>query len=174
MVVGFRSLLLRITTRRLSTSSQPRASLSCFFFFLMIRRPPRSTLFPYTTLFRSPRAFGLQERPARAGVGGVGELAVFSAIAAGLHGVEDVAVGHLAAVHVDRDRGSRIGILDLVVLERRGQSAGLGDPRHHLGLLAELGDVLLGAAAMDRERRSAAADPVDALAAPHAGNVVER
>src|SRR5256885_7189909 len=26
---------------------------SSFFFFLMIRRPPRSTLFPYTTLFRS-------------------------------------------------------------------------------------------------------------------------
>src|SRR5437660_2857084 len=25
-----------------------------FFFFLLIRRPPRSTLFPYTTLFRSP------------------------------------------------------------------------------------------------------------------------
>src|SRR5450432_4556945 len=35
-----------------------------FFFFLMIRRPPRSTLFPYTTLFRSsgswlPRADAL-------------------------------------------------------------------------------------------------------------------
>src|SRR5260370_29535696 len=28
---------------------------SLFFFFLMIRRPPRSTLFPYTTLFRSLR-----------------------------------------------------------------------------------------------------------------------
>src|SRR3712207_8140886 len=28
----------------------------CSFFFLMIRRPPRSTLFPYTTLFRSPRS----------------------------------------------------------------------------------------------------------------------
>src|SRR5256885_14564016 len=27
--------------------------LTSFFFFLMIRRPPRSTLFPYTTLFRS-------------------------------------------------------------------------------------------------------------------------
>src|SRR6266513_5561494 len=27
-------------------------------FFLMIRRPPRSTLFPYTTLFRSPRHGG--------------------------------------------------------------------------------------------------------------------
>src|SRR6267143_5280874 len=30
-------------------------SLFLFFFFLMIRRPPRSTLFPYTTLFRSRR-----------------------------------------------------------------------------------------------------------------------
>src|SRR6266849_4853731 len=29
-----------------------------FFFFLMIRRPPRSTLFPYTTLFRSPARAG--------------------------------------------------------------------------------------------------------------------
>src|SRR2546430_717527 len=35
-----------------------------FFFFLMIRRPPRSTLFPYTTLFRSAPAIGdeLSER----------------------------------------------------------------------------------------------------------------
>src|SRR5260221_8565613 len=29
------------------------ATIRHFFFFLMIRRPPRSTLFPYTTLFRS-------------------------------------------------------------------------------------------------------------------------
>src|SRR2546425_6840090 len=29
-----------------------------FFFFLMIRRPPRSTLFPYTTLFRSASRVG--------------------------------------------------------------------------------------------------------------------
>src|SRR2546426_3651312 len=35
--------------------------LDLFFFFLMIRRPPRSTLFPYTTLFRSP---GLGDRGA--------------------------------------------------------------------------------------------------------------
>src|SRR3712207_9036586 len=34
-----------------------------FFFFLMIRRPPRSTLFPYTTLFRSRRLPG--GRPSR-------------------------------------------------------------------------------------------------------------
>src|SRR5256885_7470984 len=33
----------------------PPCSFRCCFFFLMIRRPPRSTLFPYTTLFRSPR-----------------------------------------------------------------------------------------------------------------------
>src|SRR5712692_10642592 len=33
-----------------------------FFFFLMIRRPPRSTLFPYTTLFRSHQRGG-RRRP---------------------------------------------------------------------------------------------------------------
>src|SRR2546428_9294184 len=32
--------------------------MSLIFFFLMIRRPPRSTLFPYTTLFRSALRFG--------------------------------------------------------------------------------------------------------------------
>src|SRR5437588_8508735 len=42
-----------------------------FFFFLMIRRPPRSTLFPYTTLFRSSARRGCRAcrwwraRPAR-------------------------------------------------------------------------------------------------------------
>src|SRR3712207_8578697 len=34
--------------------SAPQSPTTCYFFFLMIRRPPRSTLFPYTTLFRSP------------------------------------------------------------------------------------------------------------------------
>src|SRR3712207_8219350 len=39
------------------------------FFFLMIRRPPRSTLFPYTTLFRSAEARGRHGQPgARPGV----------------------------------------------------------------------------------------------------------
>src|SRR2546423_7845128 len=32
---------------------KPSLGAGSFFFFLMIRRPPRSTLFPYTTLFRS-------------------------------------------------------------------------------------------------------------------------
>src|SRR3712207_7159560 len=48
-------------------------------FFLMIRRPPRSTLFPYTTLFRSPRLFPPQGE-------GAGDV----------EAVEDVAVGPLA------------------------------------------------------------------------------
>src|SRR5690349_25175427 len=34
-----------------------------FFFFLMLRRPPRSTLFPYTTLFRSKNETILLSRP---------------------------------------------------------------------------------------------------------------
>src|SRR5690349_23055502 len=33
--------------------TSPSFIILSFFFFLMIRRPPRSTLFPYTTLFRS-------------------------------------------------------------------------------------------------------------------------
>src|SRR5256885_16701608 len=41
-----------------------RYYLFLFFFFLMIRRPPRSTLFPYTTLFRSDeRADDREQRP---------------------------------------------------------------------------------------------------------------
>src|SRR2546427_6639417 len=36
-----------------------------FFFFLMIRRPPRSTLFPYTTLFRSHFEATLKRETAR-------------------------------------------------------------------------------------------------------------
>src|SRR5205823_6678814 len=36
-----------------SASPTQAAPRLCVFFFLIIRRPPRSTLFPYTTLFRS-------------------------------------------------------------------------------------------------------------------------
>src|SRR3712207_8464271 len=49
------------------------------FFFLMIRRPPRSTLFPYTTLFRSEQPLAL--------LGGIAEEAAagFRAIVARAH-----------------------------------------------------------------------------------------
>ena len=49
---------------------------SSFFFFLMIRRPPRSTLFPYTTLFRSVSAVinvGTATIAAFIGAGGLGQ-----------------------------------------------------------------------------------------------------
>src|SRR2546422_8897273 len=63
-------------------------SLSCFFFFLMIRRPPRSTLFPYTTLFRSLlllRAWSARTRLGKQahfpGVGGAHNLLQFHGVA---------------------------------------------------------------------------------------------
>src|SRR3712207_8396323 len=60
----------------------------CDFFFLMIRRPPRSTLFPYTTLFRSHRDVdthvGVQDTGDRVDRG---QAAVRDA----LHGVEEAA-----------------------------------------------------------------------------------
>src|SRR5215510_444839 len=60
-------LVCRLLLEKKKTSETARASLTALklnrdvisvlvhtvFFFLMIRRPPRSTLFPYTTLFRS-------------------------------------------------------------------------------------------------------------------------
>src|SRR2546427_10254093 len=62
----------------------PLASL--FFFFLMIRRPPRSTLFPYTTLFRSvhvllrDRARGEERLQPRQGAVRVGEPGLGAAV----------------------------------------------------------------------------------------------
>src|SRR3712207_9107378 len=54
-----------------------KQALTYKFFFLMIRRPPRSTLFPYTTLFRSaverrPHDQGLGRRVRGAGSGAYG------------------------------------------------------------------------------------------------------
>src|SRR2546429_4454563 len=45
--------------------ARPAVTHSVLFFFLMIRRPPRSTLFPYTTLFRSWRSRTGAWRPTR-------------------------------------------------------------------------------------------------------------
>src|SRR3712207_9273924 len=63
------------------------------FFFLMIRRPPRSTLFPYTTLFRSSRAAhghrALAQRRERGGPQVAG-------------GREDDVLVHLVGEHVGR------------------------------------------------------------------------
>src|SRR5205807_9820234 len=55
------SLPLHLLLIILSTPAHP--ILFSFFFFLMIRRPPRSTLFPYTTLFRSRGAQLRRSKP---------------------------------------------------------------------------------------------------------------
>src|SRR3712207_7691222 len=65
-----------------------------FFFFLMIRRPPRSTLFPYTTLFRSFVHNGLG---AQSAIGGGGR---YDGLSAALGGPDVSGIGY--AVGVDR------------------------------------------------------------------------
>src|SRR5438105_5119529 len=47
----------------------PASHYRTSFFFLMIRRPPRSTLFPYTTLFRSRQLRGVQIKKDSVGIG---------------------------------------------------------------------------------------------------------
>src|SRR6267378_608568 len=69
-------LICEVSWLSLLTTCHPNSCarwlyVSAFFFFLMIRRPPRSTLFPYTTLFRSrlaSRAPGLANAALRAPV----------------------------------------------------------------------------------------------------------
>src|SRR2546425_9245432 len=51
-------------------------SFILFFFFLMIRRPPRSTLFPYTTLFRS---FNRQKKIVHTNIQGLAKMEFFVA-----------------------------------------------------------------------------------------------
>src|SRR3712207_7481501 len=72
------------------------------FFFLMIRRPPRSTLFPYTTLFRSVAEIGevvAANKPAR---GSEDEITLFKSVGVA---VEDVIAADLVYTRV-RDRKS--------------------------------------------------------------------
>src|SRR2546428_6182475 len=83
----------------------------------MIRRPPRSTLFPYTTLFRSVRPGGAGDHrvtAARAGSAPSVPHPVGAGLAARVGGLlplfdDQPAVAHLGAVRlVDGDRGRRI------------------------------------------------------------------
>src|SRR2546423_11627685 len=91
------------------------ANLPFFFFFLMIRRPPRSTLFPYTTLFRS---------------GGAGQLGDLGARGANQHVLPGAAVrrellgvGEQDAGHSARDGLERLPRYSLVrLLQPFGES----------------------------------------------------
>src|SRR5947209_15493184 len=69
--------------------------LFSFFFFLMIRRPPRSTLFPYTTLFRSQSELLVFDN------GRLKQATYNTDQGFGLRAVKDEAVGY-ALVGIDR------------------------------------------------------------------------
>src|SRR2546422_10123256 len=71
------------------------SSIFFIFFFLMIRRPPRSTLFPYTTLFRSHerQRVAQDQAPFRVGVDDLDRLA-------------EMALHHVARLHRGAGRRS--------------------------------------------------------------------
>src|SRR3712207_7144579 len=80
-------------------------------FFLMIRRPPRSTLFPYTTLFRSDLHDVRLDRPGLGALGQVGVPAV---------------VGELVGRAHDLDQGDEPAVAALADLDD-----GLGRSEEH-------------------------------------------
>src|SRR5206468_11393605 len=90
----------------------PLASLAAFFFFFMLPRPPRSTLFPYTTLFRSHDA-------------ALGDERVLD------RAVRDLRRRQEARVGVDRVRG-------VVKIERRDRLARSGEHTSELQSRSDL------------------------------------
>src|SRR6266511_2650527 len=60
-----RTICLTLSQWHLELSREPLLIFCFCFFFLMIRRPPRSTLFPYTTLFRSNTTHWIVPVPSR-------------------------------------------------------------------------------------------------------------
>src|SRR5260370_6210145 len=101
--------------------SEYQAVATCFF-FLMIRRPPRSTLFPYTTLFRSAharRSAGTLTVPAVAGDADLAQRAGLD-LTADIPGVAD----WLAAVRSEEHTSELQSHLNLVcrlLLEKKKQ-----------------------------------------------------
>src|SRR3712207_9563418 len=84
------------------------------FFFLMIRRPPRSTLFPYTTLFRSGVLQGSEhgvEGDAHRGGGGLG-------VGSDLPVDADTALGHRSEEHTS-ELQSRQYLVCRLLLEKK-------------------------------------------------------
>src|SRR5256885_16594405 len=116
-----------LTTRSASTSapkccaSQIMFTLSALgyavilFFFLMIRRPPRSTLFPYTTLFRSPALTALPAPSEKHAARGLDALALHPAHAGlqqgGHHGADVVGLAHAAQRRLAGQGGAHLRIV---------------------------------------------------------------
>src|SRR2546429_8838269 len=101
----------------------------------MIRRPPRSTLFPYTTLFRSGRGIGHAPR-APAHAEGPSNIDNFS-VALRHHGRQHGAHGMKAAVHVQAD--------DTLKILRRRFGPSLADRARAAGDVDENVDAAIGA-----------------------------
>src|SRR5256885_7338466 len=81
----------------------------------MIRRPPRSTLFPYTTLFRSVDAHLLaQQRARQMGRGAVAERGIAELAGPGLGAAAQVGQRLQAAARVDR-KSTRLNSSHLVI-----------------------------------------------------------
>src|SRR2546426_12819691 len=91
----------------------------------MIRRPPRSTLFPYTTLFRSRLGIGIHTGPAVVGRMGYADAVYLTAVGDTVH-----VASRLEALTKDYD-------CELVVSDAVARRAGVateGLPRHELTL----------------------------------------
>src|SRR3712207_9370644 len=95
------------------------------FFFLMIRRPPRSTLFPYTTLFRSERRDG----HLLGGGGGVGVRAGEGS---------DAAAGEDVEAEVAAAFGPFVVLLGQHGADQADQRVAVGEDADHVGAAADL------------------------------------
>src|SRR2546430_11828406 len=96
------------------------------FFFLMIRRPPRSTLFPYTTLFRSLRRGAGERRLPHEHLVDHARQAVLVAPPVDLR-----APRRLLRAHVGGGADYGPGLRELVLVSRRRDGAGDPEVRDH-------------------------------------------
>src|SRR5690606_31006089 len=100
--------------------------LAMYFFFFMLRAPPRSPLFPYTTLFRSVEAGGdpqqQQERDQGSAAGEVGvQTVVVAAVLSALGGESDQLGSGAVEAHLRQDL-SRVGGIRTSGHRKRGPS----------------------------------------------------
>src|SRR3712207_7726490 len=84
------------------------------FFFLMIRRPPRSTLFPYTTLFRSEEARGHEH---------AGEIHLVASALLRRHEVGHDGLGHGRSEEHTSELQSRQYLVCRLLLEKKKKTS---------------------------------------------------
>src|SRR2546425_321610 len=122
------STLIWVAACARQSSCLPRPLSS--FFFLMIRRPPRSTLFPYTTLFRS-RAGG-ERRSERGALGAGGRSSRGGGRARGAGGGPAVGPWHADLAHDRRGHGGagRRAVRGIVTRRGAGGRVLAPAPRH--------------------------------------------